>query len=78
MNQSVKDNIERNEQELRLRQSEVDRRAQLVATSLSSLTLADVDRMESTEYGRYLRSNPAFVTRVNELEATRPPRRQFA
>jgi hypothetical protein len=39
-----------------------------------ALTLRDIDVMPSEDYRKQIMTNPAFVKRVNELEATRPPR----
>lgn len=39
-----------------------------------ALTLRDIDVMSSEDYRKQIMTNPAFVKRVNELEATRPPR----
>jgi hypothetical protein len=39
-----------------------------------ALTLRDIDAMPSEDYRKQIMTNPAFVKRVNELEATRPPR----
>jgi len=39
-----------------------------------ALTLRDIDVMSSEEYRKQIMTNPAFVKRVNELEATRPPK----
>lgn len=43
------------------------------ASATAALTLESIEKMPSDEYRRNL-SNPAFVKRVNELEAARPPR----
>jgi len=40
------------------------------------LTLRDIDNMSSDVYRVHVQTNPAFVIRVNELEATRPPRQR--
>lgn len=45
-----------------------------VLTGVAALTLADVDKMPSDIYKQMLMTNPEFVKRVNELEASRPPR----
>jgi hypothetical protein len=39
-----------------------------------ALTLKKIDDMSSEEYRKQIMTNPAFVKRVNELEATRPPK----
>jgi hypothetical protein len=39
----------------------------LSAEQIALLTSADVDRMTSDVYKMHIQSNPAFVTRVNEL-----------
>jgi len=39
-----------------------------------ALTLKMIDDMPSEDYRKQIMTNPAFVKRVNELEATRPPR----
>ena len=44
-----------------------------VPSGLEALTLGAIDKMSSDEYKRNL-MNPAFVKRVDELEATRPPK----
>jgi hypothetical protein len=48
----------------------------LSAEQVALLTSADVDRMTSDEYKTHVTTNPAFVTRVNELAVTekRKPR----
>lgn len=43
-------------------------------TGSAALTLKDVDNMSSEEYRRRLLSDSTFVQRVNELEASRPPK----
>ena len=40
----------------------------------AALTLQVIDKMSSEEYRKQITTNPAFVKRVNELEAARPPR----
>lgn len=44
------------------------------ADEVSALTLMDIDRMPSEVYKVHLSTNPAFVTRVNELYAAVPKR----
>jgi hypothetical protein len=44
------------------------------APAAKTLTLADIDRMSSDEYGRRIKTDPEFVKLVNELESKRPPR----
>lgn len=39
----------------------------LSAERIAQLTSAEIDRMPSEEYKTHLTTNPAFVTRVNEL-----------
>ena len=48
----------------------------LSADQVALLTSADVDRMPSEVYKIHVSTNPAFVTRVNELAITekRKPR----
>jgi hypothetical protein len=48
----------------------------LTADQVALLTSADVDRMSSDVYKIHVTTNPAFVTRVNELAGTekRKPR----
>jgi hypothetical protein len=46
----------------------------IVPSAMDSLTLQKIDLMSSEEYRKEIMTNPAFVKRVNELEATRPPR----
>ena len=70
MNQSMKDNIARNEAEQRLRQHDRDRREVTVQTNLSLLSLTDLNRMESDEYRNYLRTVPAFAEKADELWKT--------
>lgn len=43
-------------------------------SDMEALTLKKIDDMPSEEYRKQIMTNPAFVKRVNELEATRPPR----
>ena len=43
-------------------------------TGTAALTLKDVDNMSSEAYKKKLLSDPTFITRVNELEASRPPK----
>jgi len=45
-----------------------------VVSATDKLTLRDIDAMPSEEYRKQIMTNPAFVNRVNELEATRPAR----
>jgi hypothetical protein len=44
------------------------------ASVTESLTLQGIDAMSSEDYRKQIMTNPAFVKRVNELEATRAPR----
>ena len=46
----------------------------MLTTEMESLTLRMIDDMPSEDYRKQIMTNPAFVKRVNELEATRPPR----
>jgi hypothetical protein len=48
----------------------------LTAEQIASLTSRDVDVMSGDEYKVHVQTNPAFVTRVNELAVTekRKPR----
>jgi hypothetical protein len=43
-------------------------------SDMEALTLRKIDDMPSEDYRKQIMTNPAFVKRVNELEATRPPR----
>jgi len=65
------------------RRSQQDTQARLVAAkqpinadSVALLTDRDIDQMPAEVYKVHLTTNPAFVARVNELEAlkTRKPR----
>lgn len=53
--------------------SEQDR---LFRTPSASLTLGDVDRMDSDNYVRRLKTDATFAPAVDALELTRPPRPQ--
>jgi hypothetical protein len=44
------------------------------ASATDALTLRDIDAMSSEEYRKQIMTNPAFVKKVNELEAARPPK----
>jgi hypothetical protein len=46
----------------------------MTASAMEILTLKKIDDMPSEDYRKQIMTNPAFVQRVNELEATRPPR----
>ncbi len=46
----------------------------MAPSATDALTLRDIDAMPSEEYRKQIMTNQAFVKRVNELEATRPPR----
>ncbi len=46
----------------------------MAPSATDALTLRDIDAMPSEDYRKQIMTNPAFVKRVNELEATRPPR----
>jgi len=46
----------------------------LPTSATDALTLSDIDKMPSDVYRVQIMTNPAFVKRVNELEAARPPR----
>jgi hypothetical protein len=46
---------------------------EMTPSATAALTLEVIERMSSEQYRKNL-SNPAFVKRVNELEAARPPR----
>lgn len=46
----------------------------ITPSATDALTLRDVDAMTSEEYRKQILTNPAFVKKVNELEAARPPK----
>jgi hypothetical protein len=46
----------------------------MTVSAMETLTLKKIDDMPSEDYRKQIMTNPAFVQRVNELEATRPPR----
>jgi hypothetical protein len=73
MNQSQKDQQERTLRETQARQAEAARRAEIINTNISALTLADLDRM-TTDETRVFMNNPTFITRANELYATAKPK----
>ena len=75
MNQSMKDAQERINRDNAVRQAQSDARKQpLSAEEVASLTLGYVDSLSSDEYKIHVTTNPAFVTKVNELEAARGSR----
>jgi hypothetical protein len=48
--------------------------AALTPSATDSLTLRDIDAMSSDQYRKALMTVPGFAKRVDELEATRPPK----
>ena len=46
----------------------------ITPSATDGLTLRDIDAMSSEDYKKQIMTNPAFVKKVNELEAARPPK----
>lgn len=67
----VQQNEAANAAQIAERRAEQER---LFKTPVDQLTLGDVDRMDSDNYVRRLKSDAAFAPAVDALELKRPPR----